>query len=278
MDANHPARSCADIFKMCPNSPSGYYWLQSANGSAVRVFCDMTLTCKGVGGGWMQVAKLDMTNSSHQCPPGTRLRTDVPKRLCGNSLTAPGCSITIFSVYGVKYREICGKTIAYQRASTDSFGTFDSSQRSPNLDGNYVDGISLSHGSNPRKHIWTFAAALDEVGTFPTFNCPCTNINRAASATEPPCFVGNDYFCDTGSANRWAHIFYPDDPLWDGAGCGPANTCCSFNNPPWFLKQLPSNTNDDIEMRMCRDQWLAPDSVDIIDEDTPLEVIELYTR
>ena len=49
------------------------YWLQSDNGSAVRVFCDMTLTCKGVGGGWMQVAKLDMTNSSHQCLPGTKI-------------------------------------------------------------------------------------------------------------------------------------------------------------------------------------------------------------
>ena len=146
------------------------------------------------------------------------------------------------------------------------------------MDGNYVNVISLSHGSNPRQHIWTFAGALDEVGTYPAFNCPCTNINRATPATEPPCFVGNDYFCDTSSANRWAHIFYPDDPLWDGAGCGPANTCCSFNNPPWFLKQLPSNTTDDIEMRMCRDQWLAPDSVNIIDEDTPLEVIELYTR
>ena len=156
MTASHPAISCADIFQKRPNAPSGYYWLQSDNGSAVHVFCDMTLTCKGVGGGWMQVAKLDMTNSSHQCPPGTRLTQDLPKRLCRNSnVTGPGCSSTLFHVYGIEYRQVCGKIIAYQYASTDAFGVFDVSAliRAYVIDGNYVDGISLTHGSNPRKHV-----------------------------------------------------------------------------------------------------------------------------
>ncbi len=229
----------------------------------------MTRTCKGVGGGWIQVAKLNMTNNSHQCPPGTRLKTNLPRRLCGTDLNSAGCSSTNFTIYGIRYREICGKIIAYQDASPDAFRILDPNERSYDVDGNYVDGISLTHGRNPRQHIWTFAAALDEVGTLPWSNCPCTNINQTASATPPPSFVGNDYFCDTGSTNRWDHIFYPDDPLWDGAGCGPANTCCSLNNPPWFLKQLPSTTTDDIEMRMCRDQ---------LDEDTPIEGIEIYIR
>jgi hypothetical protein len=67
-DSQDPAASCAEIMITgLQFTPSGYYsyWLQSANGSVIHVFCDMTLTCKGVGGGWMQVAKLDMTNSSH---------------------------------------------------------------------------------------------------------------------------------------------------------------------------------------------------------------------
>ena len=80
--ANHPAVSCAEVLQNV-QSPSGYYWLRSADGSVTYMYCDMTLTCKGVSGRWMQVVKLDMTNSSHQCPPGTRLRTDLPKRLCG---------------------------------------------------------------------------------------------------------------------------------------------------------------------------------------------------
>ena len=49
------------------------------------------------------------------------------------------------------------------------------------------------------------------------------------SATPPPAFMGNDYFCDTGSNDNWNLIFYNDDLMCDGAGCGPLNTCCSFS-------------------------------------------------
>jgi lipocalin len=44
----------------------------------VRVYCDMTMSCGGVTGGWMRVAELDMslTNSSSQYPGGLRQRND----------------------------------------------------------------------------------------------------------------------------------------------------------------------------------------------------------
>ncbi len=42
--------------------------------------------------------------------------------------------------------------------------------------------------------------------------------------------------------------------MWDGAGCGPLKTCCTFNNSPWFYKKLPEPTIDDIEMRVCVDE------------------------
>ena len=246
--------------------PSGYYWLQSTNGSAIYAYCDMTLTCKGVSGGWMQVVNLDMTNTSHQCPPGTTLRTDLPKRLCGMGISGLGCSSTIFDLYGIAYSQVCGKIIGYQDRTPDGFGQ----AQTQSIDGTYVEGISLTHGSNPRQHIWTFAAALDEVGSRPSYNCPCSNRNLVSSATPPPDIVGNDYFCDTGSAEHFQHIFYGDDPLWDGAGCGPNNDCCDLNNPPWFHKQLPSTTTDNIEMHLCRE------GVD--DEDTPVEIIEIYVQ
>ena len=271
-----PASSCAEIFKNTHNSaPSGYYWLQSVNGSAVRVYCDMSLNCKGVGGGWMQVVKLDMTNSSQQCPNGTTLRTYSSKRLCGIGVqSGPGCSSSLFNIHGIKYSAVCGRIIGYQYASPDTFARYIHAGQyhrdSSSVDGNYVDGISLTHGSIPRKHIWTFAGGLDEVGSQSSLNCPCTNINSVDQSTQPPSFVGNDYFCDTGSRNIWQYTLYQGNPLWDGAGCGPANTCCSLNNPPWFIKQLPSST-DDIEMRMCVDQIYS-------DEDTPIEMIELYVH
>ena len=224
----------------------------------------MTLTCKGVSGGWMQVVNLDMTNTTHQCPPGTTLRTDLPKRLCGISVSWLGCSSTIFNLYGIAYSQVCGKIIGYQDRTPDGFGN----GWSNSIDGAYVDGISLTHGSNPRQHIWTFAAALDEVGTYRGLICPC--IDRNIATTPSPTFVGNDYFCDTGSADHFQVIFYGDDPLWDGAGCGPNNDCCDFNNPPWFRKQLPSTTTDNIQMRLCREGFP--------DEDTPVEIIEIYVQ
>ena len=108
--------------------------------------------------GWMQVAKLDMINSSHQCPPNTTLRIYQSKRLCGKGTTGTGCISTMFSVCGIKYNQVCGKIIIYQDKTPDAF--FPASTRQLTIDQSYVDGISLTHGHSPRKYIWTFASAL----------------------------------------------------------------------------------------------------------------------
>ena len=271
LDPRNPAASCADVVVLGAesNTPSGYYWLRSANGSAVRMFCDMTLTCKGVGGGWMQVAKLDMTNSSHQCPSGIRFRNNQSKQLCGtDSALQNGCSSTTFAVQGIEYSHVCGKIIAYQYGSPDSFLNINRSGTT--INDNYVDGISLTYG-NPRAHIWTFAAAPDERSVSAPASCPCTNIHHSGSAARPPSFVGTDYFCDTATTEAWQQKVYADDPLWDGDGCGAANTCCSLNNPPWFSKQLPSTTTGNIEMRICRDEVST-------NEDILIETIELFIQ
>jgi hypothetical protein len=57
-------------------------------------------------------------------------------------------------------------------------------------------------------------------------------------------FLGSDHFSDTDSVHAAQLRFYTD-PLWDGVSCGPLNTCCSFNNPPWFYKQLPQPTTEE---------------------------------
>ena len=85
-------------------------------------------------------------------------------------------------------------------------------------------------------------------------------------------FVGNDYSCDTSNhGTSWINgHFYGDDPLWDGAGCGVTGTCCSFNTPPWFMKQLPSST-DPIELHNCGDQGLG-------DENIGVKLLEVYVQ
>ena len=231
MTASHPAISCVEVLDFNPNTPSGYYWLEASDGSAVRVYCDMTVTCKGVGGGWMQVAKLDMTNSSHQSPSGTTLRTDLPRHLCGRGIDGPGCSSSMFDIHGIKYNQVCGKIIAYQDESPDAFRG-----QQQSIDQAYVDGISLTHRRNPRKHIWTFAAALDEVGTNPTLNCPCTNVHQ--TSPEPPSFIGNDYFCDTASAHHYQQIFYGMELVVDQPSPAALSTTLHGSTNNCLLKNL----------------------------------------
>ena len=260
------ASSCSDIPQ---DIPSGEYWIQNNNtNSPVQVYCDMNRTCCNTTGGWTRVANLDMTDPSQQCPDGFRLvtRTTAPLRMCGRPGPA-GCVSTTFPVHGIEYSQVCGRIIGYQDKSPDAFYSYNG--RSETIDDTYVEGVVITHGQSPRRHIWTFAAALDEVHST-RHVCPCTRPDLTYTGVVPP-FIGQDYFCETGSRNGWEHILYSDDPLWDGQGCGGTSTCCSFNNPPWFCKQLPQPTTDDIELRLCADQEIA-------NEDTPLEMVEIYIK
>ena len=259
----NPAPSCQSLPQ---GSPSGQYWIQNAGtGYANLEYCDMTRRCCNSTGGWMRVAHLNMTDPNQHCSSGFRLITS-PKRTCGT----PGrrCVSTTFPLNGVKYSRVCGKIIGYQYGSPDAFGPY-YLDRSRTVDDIYVDGVSLTHGQTPMKHIWTFAATIDETRSGASV-CPCNKINSPFTGVVPP-FIGQDYFCDTGSRYTVQTQWYYVDPLWDGSGCGPTSNCCGFNNPPWFCKQLPQPTTDDIEMRVCVD---APTS----NEDVALETVEIYVQ
>ena len=66
-------------------------------------------------------------------------------------------------------------------------------------------------------------------------------------------------------------IIFPDDPLWDGAGCGSVNDCCTFNSPPWFFRVLDEPYTDDIIMRVCRDEIRG-------NEDIAIQMIEILVQ
>ena len=245
-----------------PSSPSGYYWIHNSIGDLNYQFCDMTRKCgcNGTVGGWMRVANMDMTNTSQQCPDGFRLKTS-PKRTCGRMTPIEGCASILFLTNGHQYSQICGKIKAYQFGQPEGFRTGGGAW--------LVDGITL-YTHKQSKHIWSFVAGRDEV-VEGSRTCPC-NAGHSLEGITINATIGQDYFCDTGSENGALHrVFYSDDPLWDGAGCGPRSACCSFNNPPWFCKQLPQPTTDDIELQMC---GYDP----IHNEDTPIEIVEIYIQ
>ena len=270
----NPATSCKDIL---PGTLSGDYWIQTkGKNNPVPVYCDMNRTsCScNTTGGWMRVANLDMTDPNQNCPTRFRLvsRTSAPLRTCGRPGPA-GCVSTTFQTYGVEYSHVCGRVIGYQFGTPDAFNEEFTSIVS--IDSTYVDGVSITHGQSPQLHIWSFIGAHDEGGADGNRLriCPCTRSDIPYTGSiSSSSFVGQDYFCDTGSRETIPdrHLtFYPDDPLWDGQGCGSNSTCCEFKNPPWFCRQLPQLTTDDIELRLCGNEKTS-------NEDTPIKQVEVY--
>ena len=268
--SQNPATSCKQILEQNPSAPSGDYWVQKCDGSVVQVYCDMSSRCCNSTAGWMRVAYLNMTNPQHQCPPGLRLASPpATKRACEKK-HGPSCVSYFFSTHGIPYSQVCGRVIAYQDGTPDGFGPYFyyGQQLGYTIDDNYLDGISLTHGFNPRKHVWTFIAGAGAL--YPQY-CPCSpDIDITIIDELVPPFVGNDYFCDSArSQPSQNNVFYGDNPLWDGQNCGPGIACCQFNNPPWFCKQLPEETRDNLEMRTCANGGQN-------DEEVAVEQIELF--
>ena len=258
----YAASSCKQIAELKPRYDSGYYWIQGVSG-AVGVYCEMGTNNEfGQSGGWMRIADVDMRNNHSQCPPGLVYNVTEGRRLCRKPSLAVGCYSTTFSTQGVEYSKVCGKIIGYQHYYTNGFGP---SRFTPGINETYVDGVSITHGS-PRQHVWTLAAAMDEASMSYT-DCPCIKSSHSFTGIIPS-FVGNDYYCETGSRSRRQQRYYFDDPLWDGKGCGSGNTCCDRGGP-WFCKQLPHPTKDDIEMRVCTNSPV---------EDSVLEQMDLYVQ
>lgn len=218
--------------------------------------------------GWTRVAFLNMTDPSGQCPSPLRLYT-TPTRACGRAASGSGsCSSVMYSTGSQSYRLVCGRIIGYQFATPDALFRFNTVDPPPTIDEPYADGVSVTHGQ-PRNHIWTFVASNAENNSTPMlYECPCDNSKENGTAVPP--FIEDNYFCEAGTINHEPSIlFYEDDPLWDGQGCGPTSQCCTFNSPPWFTVLLPSSTTDDIEVRICGDESTS-------DEDSPIELLELY--
>lgn len=229
--------------------------------------------CDGKGG-WTRVAYFNMTQPDAQCPPGLHVKhyENLNHPLCSRIESEPdmfiGCASTNFSTFYLNYTKVCGQAKAYQYSSPDAFN---SQYMLKPIDSFYVNGISITHGSNPRQHIWSYACGY-EPDTNNVWSCPCNT--GYSGGLSPPSFVGSHYYCESGIAPgiSWtSKLLYPDDPLWDGLKCdGRESSCCNGGvNYPWFHRKLSNSTADDIEVRMCTHET---------DDDTPLEVFELYVR
>ena len=223
----------------------------------VQIIAITSCTGNVTAGRWTRVAYLDMTDPAHQCPREWK-EIPSPVRTCGRGANTSGCDSVVFSTDGTQYSSIFGRVIGYQFGDPNAFSSY-----TETIDSYYLDGVSVTRGT-PREHIWSFTAEWQDNRW-----CPCSS---SEDRSAPPSFVGEDYFCESGTVNYYEQqrVFYDNDPLWDGQGCR-NNTCCLHNTPPWFCKQLLQATTDDIEVRICSDE-------DNTREDTPIELIEIYVR
>ena len=84
--------------------------------------------------------------------------------------------------------------------------------------------------------------------------CPCTNIRNTPPPSVPG-FIGDDYFCDTGCANRYSGM------VLDVVSTTPAVTGTLHHGSG---REISPPTSDDIEMRLCTDEDESNENVYIM--------------
>ena len=255
--------SCKDIKAAHPNSPSGYYYVNSRN-----IYCNMGELC-GQDGGWTRIAYLDMSDITQNCPSGLQELITGGIRVCRREGTTGGCKSNIFQTNGISYSQICGKVVGYQKGRPNGV------VNTNDINSAYLDGVSITRGS-PRQHVWSYIAGLSSntnVYHYLKHVCPCNS--NAHTNNKVQSFVGEHYYCESGTtdSNPNSDSTFTTDPLWDGNNC-PSNEapCCTGTGLPWFFRDYGNATiTDYIELRVCGDEAWS-------NEDTPVQLYEIYVK
>ena len=150
--------------------------------------------------------------------------------MCGRlNHSKASCSSTTFSTFGLSYSKVYGQVRGYQMDTPDIFYDIDR-----NIDTYYVDGISITHGISPHKHISTYACRLRE-DIKHTSGCLYNSHNFGKDLSSS--FVDKNFYCESGvpSSHGITHVLFLNDPLWDGKNCGGLEgPCCTNHKMPWF--------------------------------------------
>uniref|UniRef100_A0A1X7V4C3 Uncharacterized protein n=1 Tax=Amphimedon queenslandica TaxID=400682 RepID=A0A1X7V4C3_AMPQE len=250
--------SCHDINHILPNSPSGYYHLNTDQ----SIYCNMGELC-GEKGGWTRLGYLNMSDPTQDCPSDFENTQNNGIRTCRRNMSKSGCSSVNISANDIEYTQICGRVIGYQKGNTDAL--FHSSE---GIDSYYLDGVSITRGSALREHVWSFIAGQSSNSLLRS-SCPC----NAGSTVNVPDFIENHYYCESGNnfTQKSQTTFY-SDPLWDGKDClSLESPCCESKTLPWFYRDYNALSASDLELRVCR-----RGSED--DEDILIAMYEIYVK
>ena len=205
-----------------------------------------------------------MKDLGQNCPGNWTLSESNSMRTCGKKTEKNTCDSLVISTHGQTYQSVRGRVRAYQFGTPDAFKV---TSIGPSIDNPYVDGISITHGQNPREHIFTLAVGV--VPYFPgegdrkMYTCPNTGYGH-----PQPAFVAEKYFCSSGASrvDVRSGMLLSDTPLWtDGVNC---DECM---RPRTFCVNLPEQTIEDLELRICTDEAVS-------NEDIRIEMIDLWIK
>ena len=208
-----------------------------------------------------------MKDLGQNCPENWTLsEASSPIRTCGKKTEKNTCDSLVISTHGQAYQSVQGRVKAFQFGTPDAFMVTSSN---PSIDDPYVDGISITHGQSPRKHVFTLGVgvvAYAAEGERKEYTCPNTGFGN-----PQPAFVAERYFCSSGTSRQdiGSGMLLSDTPLWtDSFG---ANCCDECMCPRTFCVNLSEPTTDDLELRICTDEALS-------NEDIRIEMIDLWIK
>ena len=212
---HHVFDSCASVSSSSLPFRSGQYHVHNHDGTYDQPYCNMTLTCGGLTGGWRRVAYLNLSDQENNgCPSGLEYHNSMS---CRRSSSSAGCSPVTYETNGNSYSQVCGTALVHGVGNPGGF------IGNRNIDEIYLDGISLTYGISPRNHLWSYPVRSSG---------DCSNCNR-----NTPRFVGStNYFCFSPQCSS--------DMVCSGSRCT-ANV---------FYIKLEDSFTDNLVMRVCRNR------------------------
>ena len=213
-----------------------------------------------VNGNGTRVGYINMEETT-TCPSGMKFASNniTGQRACGINDDVGGCPVSMTFKANTSYTQVCGRVRGYQFGKTEGF-------YHKSIQGVDSTGI-IFRFEDSNEPIWSYVAALSEVGVPDSQKCPRDRLN-ITNRLDVPSNVNDHFYCETGfekypEENSQKDDVFLGDPLWDGTGCisDSSHSCEAYG---WFHRLVESNDMS-IRVEICRKNSNQNIFIDLLD-------------